>query len=87
MEVKIRDHKSNSDSDYASFLRKCSFEDFQKRGVEIKFKEISAMTFNNSFCPDMKKLGDLMQLKNGWLNNHDRISFSVQITKCTEDEN
>ena len=33
-------------------------------------------------CPDLEAINDQLQVKNGYSNNEDRISFGIEIHKC-----
>jgi len=49
--------------------------------------KINAAHIKDRYCPDMDSIKDILKLKNGYLNNEDRISFSVEIEKCNSLEN
>jgi len=38
------------------------------------------------YCPDVEKIKDYFMIKNGYSNDEDRVSFSVEIVKCNEEE-
>jgi len=47
--------------------------------------EVEARSYAKRFCPDIDKIKDHFQIKNGYNNKHERISFSVEIVKCNDD--
>ena len=42
--------------------------------------EVEARSYAKRFCPDIDKIKDHFQIKNGYNNKHERISFSVKLT-------
>ena len=63
-------------------FRRCTVEDYTSRGVARDAPEMNS--YVKRFCPDIDKIEDYLQIKNGYNNKDERISFSVEIVKCND---
>ena len=74
--------RSDGNSKYISTsLRKCTSKDFEERGISFQ-SESEKKDKLMRLCPDMEKMESFFRIKNGYTNNIDRSSFSLDIVKC-----
>ena len=61
-------------------FRRCTIEDFKKRGLKAHEKLLNQYT--KRFCPELGSGNDEYQVKNLYDNENERVSFSVEIYRC-----
>lgn len=80
LKVKTR---SNSQSTYVRMdWRKCQVQDFVRMGYQPKEAEYT--NIRARLCPDVTKaLEEMYKIKNSYTDQEERISFSIEIEKCS----
>ena len=61
----------------------CKESDFTANGFDIN--DENRDSFMSRFCPDFDAIKDYWRIKNGYTNQTERLSFSIEILKCNED--
>lgn len=62
-------------------LKLCTVEDFERKGFEFGSEKIKNDA-TNRLCPNYEKM-EYLKAKNGYINSSDRLSFSLEIYKCS----
>ena len=62
-------------------LKLCSVEDFENKGHRFSSNKMREDA-SHRLCPDMEKMSYL-RAKNGYTNSDNRMSFSLEIYKCS----
>ena len=62
-------------------MRPCTIADFKKRGVRIT-KDLEPHLLNR-ICPNIKSVDQKYKVRNDYLNETLRNSFSIEILRCT----
>ena len=76
-----RDREFENRKFYNIPWRKCTLQDFTKKGMKIL--ESNEQGFKKRFCPDVTPEAEkFYQLKNSYTNETKRISFEIVIHKC-----
>ena len=58
-------------------------QDFKDKGYE----QLSQKDVSYRLCPDTSRLNQQYEIKNGYSNPEERISFAIEIIKCNTNEN
>lgn len=67
-----------------TYFRRCTPDDFLQRGI-LPGDDKVLKVFTKRFCPDINDdFKKFWQVKNGYTNETERISFSVEIVKCND---
>ena len=76
----MRDRKKGVSTFYKDIMRYCEPEDFEDRFVMVD--ESFAKVISYRLCPDIKSDHKFYQVQNGYTNETQRNSFSVEILTC-----
>lgn len=77
MRLTVQEINEGEKSIMQSELVPCTPEHFQDKGLNISTK--GRMSTKNMFCPAKNALGSHLKLKNGYLNEINRISISFDV--------
>ena len=83
LRLTLRDRVNGTETFHKLPFRKCTVDDFLKKGLIIPDEQRGA--YNLRLCPDTHTLhSQIYKILNGYSNRMKRVSFSVDIYKCEE---
>lgn len=88
IQLKVRARQLNSDGELEekvmrTHFRRCTVDDFITKGLIIP--QESRIEYTKRICPEIYPIKQQFIIKNGYANSNDRISFSIEIAKCNQE--
>lgn len=84
--VSVRYRKDGKNVFQKSGFKNCEIADFERVGYHIE--DYERQIYESRFCPNLTgEISKWFRVKNGYTNYRERISFAVEVIKCSKDQN